>query len=410
MSNYKNIIVPSLGGFQFGYNTGVISGALLFLTTTFGLSLLQEGQAVGIILIGALFGSIFAGTFTNRFGRRGTLMGAAALLLFGSLIAGCSPTFDILLAGRFIQGIGVGVVSLTTPMYLAEIAPPKQRGIYVSANQLAITVGILAAYVCNYLFSSTGNWRWMLGLGAVPAFLQLIGLFFIPESPVWVKKDFSYQASWKNLLNPIFRKALIAGLLLNIFQQITGINAVIYFAPKIFQDAGYSTASGAILASVGIGVINVIATIFSLWLIDKAGRRPLLFWSLSGMAVSLLISAIALFTESKVVDIIAIFSLMAYVASFAIGMGPIPWLINAEIYPIAIRGQAMSLATFANWLSNYLVALTFLDLAAVFGTGSTFCLYAFLSLIALWFIAKRIPETKGKTLDEISRGLQLKKI
>jgi MFS family permease len=246
----------------------------------------------------------------------------------------------------------------------------------------------------------------MIGFGAVPALLQLIGLFFIPESPAWLKKEFSYQSSWRNLLNPIFRTALIAGLFLSIFQQITGINAVIYFAPRIFQDAGFSTASGAILATVGIGVINVIATVFSLWLIDKAGRRPLLFWSLSGMVVSLLVIAIALFTESPVIDTIAIFSLMAYVASFAIGMGPIPWLINAEIYPIAIRGHAMSLAAFVNWLSNYLVALTFLDLAAIFGTGSTFCLYAFLCLIALWFIAKRIPETKGKPLEVISKSLQ----
>lgn len=405
MSSFKNIIVPSLGGFQFGYNTGVISGALLFLTTTFGLSVLQEGHAVGIILIGALFGCLFAGTCTNRFGRRGTLMGTAGILLFGSLLAAFAPTFDTFLVGRFIQGIGVGIVSFTSPMYLAEIAPPKQRGIYVSANQLAVTVGILAAFICNYLFCCTENWRWMIGLGAVPAFLQLIGLFFIPESPVWLKKEFSYQASWRNLLKPFFRKALIAGLLLSIFQQITGINAVIYFAPKIFQDAGYSTASGAILASVGIGVINVIATVFSLWLIDRAGRRPLLFWSASGMAAALLVIAIALFTESKVIDTIAIFSLMAYVASFAIGMGPIPWLINAEIYPIAIRGQAMSLAAFVNWLSNYLVALTFLDLAAIFGTGSTFCLYAFLCLIALWFIAKCIPETKGKTLDDIAKKI-----
>jgi SP family galactose:H+ symporter-like MFS transporter len=398
----RSVLTASLGGFQFGYNTAIISGAILFLRKEFSLSSTLEGLVVSMILIGALLGASIAGMCADTWGRRKTLGLTAILFLVGALWSAYAPSISALLLGRSIQGIALGTVSLAAPLYLAEIAPAEKRGRYVSANQLAITIGILASYICNYAWASSQNWRSMLGFAAFPALLQLLGLFFISESPSWEKKK---NTSWKLLLTPRFRRPLFIGVFLSIFQQITGINAVIYFAPSIFQDAGFSSASGAILATVGIGIINVIATTFSLWLLDRVGRRPLLLWGLGGMVASLLILSSAFFIQSEVIDTIAIASLTAYVASFALGMGPVPWLIISEIYPLEIRGRAMSLATLANWFSNFLIAFTFLDLAATLTSGGVFLLFAATGAAAILFTWKFIPETKGLALEEIAKKI-----
>jgi len=398
---FLSVLTASLGGFQFGYNTAVISGALLFLAREFSLSAGFEGFAVSVILLGALGGAYLGGFIANSWGRKKAIGLSTLFFLLGTALVAAASFAHFFILGRFVQGLGVGMISVVAPMYLAEIAPAKTRGLYVSCNQFAITIGILAAYGCNYAFAASGNWRMMFGAAFIPALLQLLALPFISESPSWTPKMPTQTASWKELLKPAFRILLVIGVLLSVFQQITGINAVIYFAPSIFRDAGFATNAGAILATVGIGVINVLATVLALWLIDKAGRRPLLLIGLSGMVVSLLAIALAFFTNSPFVDRIAIFGLMAYVAFFAIGMGPIPWLILAEIYPLKIRGQAMSLAVFSNWLANYFVALTFLDIAKYLTTGGAFCIFAVFSLIALIFVFKRLPETKGKTLGSV---------
>lgn len=405
-SPFLPVFAASLGGFQFGFNTAIISGAILFLAADFSLSAVYEGFAVSVILLGALLGSYLSSPLANRLGRKKAMASSAIFFLIGTALAFGAPFAHFFSLGRFIQGIGVGLVSVICPMYLAEIAPPKVRGFYVSCNQFAVTIGILAAYGCNYAFASTGNWRLMIGVALIPAALQLLAICFIPESPSWSPGTVQKRSPWKEAFNPAFRSLLVIGILISIFQQVTGINAVIYFAPKIFQDAGYSTASGAILASVGIGIVNVLATILALWLIDKAGRRPLLLIGSAGMAVSLLTISAAFFTHSSMIDTISIYSLMAYIAFFAIGLGPMPWLILSEIYPLEIRGQAMGLATFANWFSNYLVALTFLDIAEYLTTGGAFCIYAGFSLLAFLFIFKRLPETKGKTLEQIEKLLR----
>jgi MFS family permease len=403
--------VATLGGFQFGFNTAVISGALLFLSRDFGMTPTYEGFAVSVILLGALLGSSTGGMCANRFGRK-RAMGISALLFFvGVLAIYFSPFAHFFLLGRALQGVAVGIASVVSPMYLSEIAPAAKRGLYVSSNQFAITVGILATYGCNSYFAASGNWRMMFGIAAIPALLQLLGVFFIPESPVWEPPILRHKAkpqsrSYAALFKPLYRRVLLIGIVLTILQQVTGINAVIYFAPSIFQQAGFASAETAIFATVGIGVINVLSTLSSLWLLDRLGRRPLLLGGLCGMILSLLAIALAFFVEVPFIHWVALIGLMAYVASFAVGMGPVPWLILSEIYPLTIRGQAMGFASFMNWLANYIVAFTFLDLTKYVSTGGTFCIYAAFGVFAFFFVLRRLPETKGKTLGEIERLLK----
>lgn len=393
-------LTAALGGFLFGYNTSVISGALLFLSKQFALQPDKEGVLVSIILLGALLGACTGGLIADRLGRRKTLIITGIAYCVGTLVVALSKDVSMLLVGRFITGIGVGLGSMVVPLYLAETAPARWRGALVSLNQLMITVGILAAYLINYAFSSSGDWRWMFGLAIVPTLLQIIGMCCLPESIHF----FQEEKKTRRKLSTIMR-ALIIGILLSAFQQITGINAVIYYASKIFQMAGYTTASSATFVTIGIGIINVMATLLSIWLLDRKGRRWLLLVGTAGMALSLLLISTAFMIRWEAVDILAPVSLMAYVAFFAIGLGPVPWVVLSEIYPLALRGRAMSIATFANWLCNYLVALTFLDLVAGLGSGGAFAIYSLLSVIAFFFVLRFIPETKGKTLEEIQQSL-----
>ncbi len=399
------VLIVSLCGFQFGYNTAVISGAILFVSKAFSLSVLQEGNAVSILLIGAIVGASIGGFLANRLGRRRGMQLAAVFFMIGALVAVLPATIDGFLIGRVFQGLGVGAVSVIAPMYLAEIAPPAKRGAYVSTNQLLLVVGILVAYGCNFFWVGEEAWHKMVGFGFIPAALQFILLFFVPETIETSTQKAVSKKSWLVLFNPTFRKALIAGVSLSVFQQITGINVVIYFAPKIFEEVGFKAAETAIFATLGIGIINVIATLIAVKLIDKVGRRPLLLWGTLGMVVSLCLIGTALYTQSYWVQVISVFSLMTYVGCFAIGMGPIPWLIISEIYPPVIRGQAMSLAVFCNWVANYFIALTFLDLAKGLTFAGAFFFYALIGLIAIFFIWKRIPETKGKSLDTIEKQI-----
>ncbi len=387
------ILIVSLCGFQFGYNTAVISGSILFISKAFSLSTWQEGNAASIILIGALIGASLSGVMANRLGRRRSMQLAALMFLIGSLVAALPGALNWFLAGRVIQGLGVGSVSVLAPMYLAEFAPAAKRGAYVSINQLALSCGVLVAYSCNLLFAESGNWEKMIGLGIVPATIQFIALFFVPETHKKAPQVAS-KPSWHILFQPMFRKTLLIGVLLSLFQQITGINAVIYFAPTIFEASGFSSAETAIFATLGVGSMGIIVTSFAVKLIDKVGRRPLLIWGTVGMIVTLLLVGISLQINSHWVRFISVASLMAYVAFFSIGMGTVLWIIIAEIFPAKIKEQAMSLSIFFNWVGNYVVALTFLDLAKVLTFSGAFFLYAAISLLALLFIWKKIPETK----------------
>jgi MFS transporter, SP family, galactose:H+ symporter len=348
--------------------------------------------------------------------------------------------FTILLIGRFLVGLAIGVASMLTPLYLAEISPASDRGAIVSLNQLCITAGILVSYLVGFALAGVSDgWRWMVALGAVPGIILSLGMLVLPESPRWLaghnrirdaesvlqrlrgtanisnelsalRTDIAREgrriASASELLSPRLRRPLIIGIGLAMFQQITGINTVIYFAPTIFQSAGMSSVATSILATAGVGAVNVIMTIVSIRLIDRLGRRQLLFWSLGGMALTLLVlsGAFNVGTSGQLAWI-AVLSVAAYVGFFAIGLGPVFWLLIAEIFPLALRGRAMSLATVANWSFNLIVSATFLNLVGAVGSAGAFLIYALLSMAALAFVARMVPETKGRSLEQIEASL-----
>ena len=425
----------ALGGLLFGYDTGVISGALLFLRTAFHLSNLMAGVVTSIALAGAALGAAGIGPLADRFGRRPVLLATAVIFVAGALMSALATSLALLLGGRLLVGVGIGGASMLTPLYLAEIAPAPKRGALVSFNQFAITSGILVSYLVGYALSASGAWRWMLGLGALPGLVLAIGMALLPETPRWLaghghsdrartalrrlrghgvdvepemaelRADLAGKVrSLPNnrLGHEAARLPLVVGIGLAVFQQVTGINTVIYFAPVIFQASGLSSASAAILATAGIGVANVLMTIVAIWLVDRAGRRVLLLWGLAGMGGSLCLLALGFaLGHGAALGWLTAGSLTAYVGCFAIGLGPVFWLLISEIFPLAIRARGMSIATIANWLANLVVALTFLNLIDLIGRPGVFALYAVLTFGALIFTWSMVPETKGLGLEAI---------
>lgn len=428
----------ALGGLLFGYDTGVISGALLFLKGSFGLSPVMEGYVTSAVLAGATVAAMFGGWLADRFGRRPVMLVLALLFVVGALLSAAATSVSVLVAARVVIGLCIGVVSFVAPLYIAELAPPERRGGLVSLNQLAITLGILLSYIVDGVFAGSGAWRWMLGLGAVPGLVLAGGMLMLPELPRWlaksgrddaaravlargrasttdvereladIKQDLLLERrapSWQAFTQSSMRWPLFLGIGLAILQQITGINTVIYYAPTIFLSAGFKTALASILASAGVGVVNVLFTILALRIIDRIGRRRLLLIGTAGMAASLIVFAggFAYEAHAPAFHWIAIASLMAYVAFFAIGLGPVFWLLISEIFPLGIRGRAMGVATVANWGFNLLVAITFLDLLEVVGPAVTFVIYAVLSIVGYLFAWFFVPETKGLSLEQIER-------
>ena len=425
----------ALGGLLFGYDTGVISGALIFIKREFGLTTAAEEVVVSGVLLGATIGAIFGGKAADLFGRRRVLLVTAAIFGIGALASAVAPSPTILIVSRVVLGLAIGLASTNVPVYLSEVAPPHARGWVVSLFQLAVTVGIVVAYLTDYAFAGIEGWRWMLGLAVVPALVFGTGMFFLPETPRWlirgghhevaqrvlvrirelpdvsveieeIKASLAQQAEsghWTDLLRRQVRPALVVGLGLAIFQQITGINTVIYYAPRILQSAGFNSASGAILATVGVGVVNVGMTIVAMFLVDRAGRRPLLLVGIAGMIITLgaLGLSFRISNPSGQLAWISVICLMGYVASFAISLGPIFWLLIAEIYPLKIRGLAEGTAATFNWASNLIVSLTFLTLVEKLGASSTFLLYAVASVASWVFAYCFVPETKGRSLEQI---------
>src|SRR5256714_8427426 len=423
----------ALGGLLFGYDTGVISGALIFIKREFGLTTVAEEIVVSGVLLGATLGAIVGGKVADLFGRRRVLLVTAAIFGIGALASAMAPSPTVLIVSRVVLGLAIGLASTNVPVYLSEVAPPQARGWVVSLFQLAVTVGIVVAYLTDYAFAGVEGWRWMLGLAVAPALVFGTGMFFLPETPRWlirgghhevahrvlvrirglsdvnveieeIKASLAQQAEsghWTDLLRRQIRPALIVGLGLAIFQQITGINTVIYYAPRILQTAGFNSASGAILATVGVGIVNVGMTVLAMYLVDRAGRRPLLLIGIAGMIVTLGVLGLSFRHSSGQLAWIAVICLMGYVASFAIGLGPIFWLLIAEIYPLKIRGLAEGTAATFNWASNLIVSLTFLTLVEKLGASSTFLLYAFASVASWLFAYYFVPETRGRTLEQI---------
>ena len=432
----------ALGGLLFGYDTGVISGALLFLRDAFQLSPFMQGVVTSIALAGAALGAAAAGDLADRFGRWPIILVTALIFVLGSLVSAFATNLTVLLGGRLLVGLGIGVSSMLAPLYLAETAPAETRGAMVSLNQLMITVGIVVSYLVGYAFASSGGWRWMLGLGALPGLILAGGMLALPESPRWLaghghiadarralqalrgsyeraeeidaelaqmqtdlqrEERIERKGATISVFDPSMRLPLIVGVGLAAFQQVTGINTVIYFAPTIFQAAGLSSASASILATAGVGVVNVLMTLVAIRLIDAVGRRVLLLVGLAGMAVSLcaLAGSFLVGTGSGLVGWLTAASLTAYVGFFAIGLGPVFWLLISEIFPLAVRGRGMSLATVANWVFNLLVALTFLSLVNALGQPAAFGIYAVMTAAAFVFTLRLVPETKGRSLEDI---------
>jgi SP family galactose:H+ symporter-like MFS transporter len=430
---YLSAAVAALGGLLFGYDIGVISGAILFVKSAFSLSSAGEEIVVSSVLLGSLAGAGAGGSLSDRFGRRGLLIAAAGVFGAGAIGAALAPNMVSLVIARIVAGMAIGVASFVAPLYISEIAPVAIRGKLVSINQVALTTGIVISYLIDYAFSGAHAWRWMFALAVVPAAVFAGGLLLIPDSPRWLAargsldkarkvlerirspeqaavelKDIQRSVAqqkghWSELLSARLRPAMTIGIGLAIAQQVTGINTIIYYAPTIFRFAGFASASSAILASVGIGAVNVVFTIVAMYLIDSVGRRPLLLVSLAGMVLGLALLglAFALPQLGGVLGWIAVASLTIYVGSFAVGLGPVFWLMLSEIYPLDIRGRAMSVGTLVNWAANLVVALSFLTLTHALGKSATFWLYGAIAIAAWFFAYFLVPETKGKTLEQI---------
>jgi len=436
--------VAALGGLLFGYDTGVINGAIGPLKAHFSLSPNQEGWATGCALVGCALGAAGAGVLSDGLGRRRVLI-ASAILFFISAVGTALPrditTFIIF---RIIGGVGVGAASMSSPMYIAEISPARIRGRMVSVNQFAIVTGFLVVYFVNYFIALQGDsawneqagWRWMFGSEALPALLLLVLLFFVPESPRWLTKqgrgeealailtrvegsDYAKteiveikdaiaheSGSIKQLLQPGMKIVLVIGIVLAVLQQVTGINVFLYFGTEIFKKMGSET-NAALLQTVIVGAVNLSFTIIAIWMVDRLGRKPLMMIGSAGMGISLLGMGLAAYCLKTNLWVLAF--ILGYIACFALSVGPVTWVILSEIFPTRIRGRAMAIATVCLWVANYVVSQTFPMMESdpwlieKFHHAFPFWLYGVFCVVLLVFVWRFVPETKGKTLEEIEK-------
>jgi len=425
---YWAAFVGATGGFLQNYAISAIAGALLFIEKEFSLSPEKEGLAASIILLGALVGSLFAGSLADRYGRR-TALCVASLIFLGSSLPFLFVThFSVFILLRFLSGLAAGITSIICPLYLAEIAPSSLRGAFVTAFQFFITLGMVVAYVVNFAAAESGHWRFMLFFTAIPAALQASALFFVPESPRWLvgigkvdqgaavlqslhaEDDLSFRekkplakSDWRELLSPALRKALFIGASLVLLQQGCGITAIAYFTPKLIQRAGFSEIKAAIGITLALGITNSLITLLSLFLIDRLGRRTLLLWSQGGVALSLSLFTATFFVPGR--PVLAVLTLVAFLIAFALGLGSIPWVLISEIYPLRIRARAIGIMLFLSWLSCFLIVFAFPRFLAFLGPAWTFTLYTAIACFGWGLFYRIIPETKGKTFEEIETAL-----
>ena len=432
---YLIVSVAACAGLLFGFDIAVINGAIVFLRSQFRLSDLQTEVAAGSLLLGCALGAGFAGILSDRYGRRRTLIGAAALFAISSVAAAVPDSLNEFIVARVLAGIATGIASMLAPMYIAENSPPELRGRFVTFNQLAIVSGILLAYLANCAFAATGPnaWRWMFAAAAAPAIAFCVALLFVPESPRWLikehRKDEAMRilvriagqqrahaeaeeirrtleeeaGSLRELTRPGLRLPLIIAVTLAILQQISGVNTVLYYGALIFrQQSGEQSATGAIALNVAVGVVNAISTLVAIAVIDKIGRKPLLLLSSAGMAASLTWMGFA-FRIAPPPTMLILFAILCYVFSFGAGMGPGVWVLMSELFPTRVRGRAMAVATVSLWLACLLLTSTFLSLVGAIGAAGAFWGYAGICVFSFFFIWRVPPETKGRTLEEIER-------
>ncbi|MFD0793627.1 sugar porter family MFS transporter [Mucilaginibacter litoreus] len=431
-------LVASLGGFLFGFDIAVISGVLPLIEKQFHLTAAQEGWFVTSGLVGCIIGVAFSGELSDRMGRKVPLLLSAVLFLLSALGCAFMPSLFWVIAARLLGGVGIGVASNVVPLYISEIAPANIRGRLVTYYQLAVTLGILVAYLSNatlvsYVETSGGSgyfqkeiWRAMLGLGAIPAFLFLLGLFAVPESPRWLmqkgrksqaanirsqlygneenqgmveKVADAPQGSYKELFAPGMRKALLIGILLPLFSQFSGINAIIYYGPSILSNAGISL-SNSLMSQIIFGLANMLFTLIAIWKVDSWGRRPLYLYGTAGAAITLIATGVCFYTGATT-SIWLLICVLAFLACFAFSIGPLKFVVASEIFPNAIRGRALAISIMVMWIADAIVGQLTPILLHSIGSSGTFWFFSFFCIIAYFVVYKLLPETKGKSLEHI---------
>lgn len=427
--------IPALGGLLVGYNTAVVAGALEFIARDFSLQTLQKELVVTSVLGGALLGAFLSGPLTNRLGQRKVIQLAGLVCAIG--VGGCALSFNVtmLIGFRFFLGIACGISTMVAPLYVAETAPAKWRGAFVSLVQLAITAGIFLSYCADYALSSAGAWQWMMGIGALPGVCLFAGMVLLPESPRWlalkgrldearsvlkqlgnfdaedeivsISKNSKAEPAWSELFTGKVRAASITASGLFLVQNLSGIDGVLYYAPEIFKLVGFQGTQAQILATAGLGAVNVIATIVATIYVDRAGRRPLILWGLGVMVASLAALSIVLMQPhaGAWVSYVAAGSLAVFVAAFAVSLGPIPYVIMSEIFPSRVRSIGMSLAASAAWGCNMVVTVSFLSLLDAIGQANLFWAYCAICLGGFVFSFLRVPETNNCSLEDIEANL-----
>ncbi|MBW3467249.1 sugar porter family MFS transporter [Arthrospiribacter ruber] len=432
-------ITAALGGFLFGFDTAVISGAERDIQALWQLSDWTHGLAVAMALYGTVIGALFGGIPADKFGRKASLVWIGVFYLVSAMGSALANDVNTFMFFRFLGGLGVGASSVVAPMYISEIAPAKRRGQLVALYQFNIVFGILVAYFSNYLIGTanlTEAWRWMLGVEAIPALIYSILIIKVPKSPRWLiakkqdyegareilsktdpegvdeaislaieeSKEIKGNVVWTALFHPRFRKVTFFAFLIAFFNQMSGINAIIYFAPRIFEAAGIATED-ALFSTIGIGVINIVFTMSGLYLIDKLGRKVLMYIGSIGYIISLSLMAYSYF-GGMVSNTLLPWFVFVFIASHAIGQGSVIWVFISEIFPNELRAFGQSLGSFTHWIFAAVIANLFPFFASNFGAGNIFAFFALMMILQLLWVAFKMPETKGKSLEEIQKELQ----
>jgi sugar porter (SP) family MFS transporter len=433
---WKVSCIAGLGGILYGYDMGIIAAALIFVRSSFTLSTQMEGAVVSAVLVGSMLGAVVGGALADRLGRRMILVSGGIAFIVGSVLALFAPGVASLIAARMLLGLAIGFTSVTAPVYVSELAPPQSRGMLIGLYQFALTLGLALADLVGYWLASGHAWRLMFGLGALPACLFLALVLTVPESPRWlvgqgrdreavsilqsytdeagtqlllhdIRQSFSIHVErrWSALWSPGVRWALFIAVGFTVLQQVTGINTVFYYGPQIFLLAGVRSDEAAIFSTFLLAVLNVLATIIALPLVDRIGRKPLLYCGVGGMTISLFLLSFAFHSQALLgssMGLVATLCLVVYITCFAFSMGPIGWILVAEVFPLRLRGRGVAAATLGSGAANTLVAFTFLSLIRVAGNSLTFAIYGIFCMLTLLFVRFVIPETKGRELESIS--------
>jgi MFS transporter, SP family, galactose:H+ symporter len=443
--------IAAIGGFLFGFDTGVISGTLVFLQDSKGWALTDHelGAVTTAVLLGAVLGCLFSGKITDILGRKKIIIVTSFVFMSGAVLSGSAPDVNFLITSRWFLGVGIGIASFSVPLYISEISPTRIRGAMVTINQLMITIGILVSYITDYWIASDADpfsWRKMFHVGFIPGLMLFIGMFFLPESPRWligkgryeegekilkkvedpdlvdlslnklkeeIAADQGIKRSIKQVFKPWLKYPLIIGIGIMILTEFTGIDTIVYYTPKIFKIAGYISNEQSILPAIIVGGANVIFTVLSIFLLDRMGRRPLYFIGLSGLIITLFsLGSCFYFQDSmgSIFNLLTIITMFLFIASFALSFGPLSWLLISEVFPFKFRGLGMSIGAFTLWSATAIVNYSFLKLVDALTLAGTFWVFTIMGILSLIWGFIFIPETKGKSLEYIEDHWRKRKI